>query len=217
MGKFWLVVAGTGRCGTKFMSEVLKSAGVHCTHQQFFTASHEQSYMTREGMADKLVAWRTNEWAQNAESSWLAAPFLSLPQMEGLKVVHLVRHPKKVINSLVKCQVFESLKRYGNFYNFAYQYCQGMEFQQTPKERAAYFYVVWNSMIEPWADIRWMVERDARMLLDKLGIEHDDNIFNNTSYNQRTGPRVDTKLDDLNPPLRAAVERISERYGYEWY
>lgn len=216
MGKFWLVVAGTGRCGTKFMSEVLKSAGVRCTHQHFFTCSYNGNLVTRDVMAERLVAWRDNEWAQNAESSWLAAPFVRLPEMEGLTVVHLVRHPKKVIDSLVKVEVFEREDRYGNFYRFAYKYCPGIAHEKTPKERAAHFYIAWNAMIEPWADVRWSVERDAALLLNRLGIQHDEKLFSDTSYNERHGPHVDTKLEDLNPWLRNAVERISERYGYKW-
>lgn len=217
MGKFWLVVAGTGRCGTKFMSEVLKSVGVNCTHQNFFGVWYIGNMMTAENMEQKIQAQLTNEWSQDADSSWLAGPFVAMAKQAGWKVVHLVRKPRLVINSLVKCQVFESEKRYGNFYHFAYKHCPAMRNEPTEKERAARFYVNWNRMIEPHADILWNVERDPRTLLDLLDIDHEGReIFDNTAYNWRGGPLVDTQLDDLNPVLRRDVTEIAERYGYEW-
>jgi len=171
----------------------------------------------RESMAVKLKQWNTNQWAQEADSSWLAAPFLDLAKGYDLTVVHQVRHPKKVIDSLGKCGVFEREKWYGNFCRFAYEHCPAMHDEPTVKERAARFYVDWNTMIEPWADVFWRVEQDPRGLLDRLGIDHEGKtLFDDTAYNGRYGPHTDTKLDDLNPRLRGEIEEITERYGYVW-
>jgi hypothetical protein len=137
--------------------------------------------------------------------------------MAGVKVVHLLRDPKKVIDSLVKVQVFEERKRYGLYVDFAYYHVPAMHREDTPQKRAARFYVEWNRMIEPYADFSWQVEGDVRVLLDRLGIEHRGrDVFNDTAYNGRGGPTSDVQPEDFGGYLRRDLREIVWDYGYEW-
>lgn len=218
----WLVVTGTGRCGTKFVSEVLNSVGVKCTHQGLFQPhmpwSHDPpTLITPEEMGRQVAGLRQARHGWEAESSWCAAPFLGLPEMEGVTVVHVVRHPKRTIDSLVKVEVFEERKRYGQYVDFAYEHAPEMREQGTRQRRAAAFYVAWNRMIEPHADVFWRVEDDPRGLLDRLGVSYEGKeIYNDTTCNGRGGPRSDVRLADFGPALRADLLEMAGRYGYEW-
>lgn len=74
------IVTGSGRCGTKYMAELLTTAGTPCGHEMV------HSYQTRPW--DGLVA----------DSSWMAVPHLD----GSVPVVLLVRHPLAVVKSLTE-------------------------------------------------------------------------------------------------------------------
>lgn len=75
-----LVITGCGRSGTRWAARSVSRFGLPCTHEQVFTS---------EGVARDV-------WT--AESSSLAVPFLPL---DDTYTVHLVRHPLRVIASIV--------------------------------------------------------------------------------------------------------------------
>lgn len=223
-----LVVTGTGRCGTKFTSKVLESVGVHTMHQFIFRPGRGgpgspevlpelTELVTVEDIRYRVKGYKASKWGPQAETSWLAAPYLDVPEMRGVVRVHLVREPRKVINSLVKCEVFERRDRYGLYTDFAYHWVPQMRQESTPIRRAGRFYVNWNRMIEPHADIFWNVEADRVGLLDLLGIPWEGcDVFNETNYNWRTGPAIDCSLADFDEPLLSELKQITGEYGYEW-
>lgn len=229
MSGLCLVVTGTGRCGTKFTSKVLESAGLSVKHQFIFRPGRGgpgspevlpelTELVTVEDIQYRLNAYKASDWGPEAETSWLAAPYLKLPEMAGIVTVHLVRHPKKVIDSLVKCEVFENRHRYGLYTDFAHYWVPEMKQEPTPIARAGRFYVNWNRIIEGWTNIFWNIEADRLGLLDLLGVHYDGrDIFNQIGYNGRGGPAIDCDLDDFGPKLRAEILQIAREYGYEWY
>ncbi|WFE45310.1 hypothetical protein [Verrucosispora sp. WMMD1129] len=81
-----LVVTGSGRCGTKYLSALLTAAGVPCGHEQVFNA-------------DGPPVWPAG---LRADSSWMAVPHLPL----SCPVVLLVRHPLAVVRSWVEIGFF---------------------------------------------------------------------------------------------------------------
>lgn len=224
----WLVVTGTGRCGTKFTNKVLGSISLKCMHQGVFRPGRGGpgspevdpglvELVTVADVKQRVATQKAGRWGWVAETSWLAAPYLGIEEMEGITVVHLVRHPKKVIDSLVKCQVFEVRERYGLYYDFAYHWVPQMRYLKTPEERAAEFYVKWNNIIEPYADVFWRVEDGPEGLLDKLGLDYEGyELFNNTRYNTRGGTPGDVQPEKLHPMLADELLSMTERYGYEW-
>jgi hypothetical protein len=224
-----LIVTGTGRCGTKFINRVLRSVGVHAEHQFIFRpgrggpGSRETGpdcpleLVTVDDIRYRVRQYQQSQWGPQAETSWLAAPYMKIPEMKEMVTVHLVRHPKQVIDSLVKCQVFEHRERYGLYYDFAHYWVPEMAGMDTDIERAGIFYVRWNQMIEGHADIFWNVEADRLGLLDLLGIPWEGHeVFNEIGYNGRTGPFVDCQLEDFRPTLRRELLDMAGRYGYEW-
>lgn len=84
-GRF--VVTGSGRCGTKWMSEALTRAGVPCGHESVFGFEPE-------------VVWPVD---LVADSSWMAATRLD---EVDVPVLLMVRHPLAVVRSFVEIGFF---------------------------------------------------------------------------------------------------------------
>jgi len=196
----WLIT-GTGRCGTGYMAQVLKSAGMNCGHEHAFRL--QGMTRARHKMAEL-----------DADSSWLAVPFLGHVDMAGVKVVHLVRDPKDTIDSMLAMGFF--VDAYVDYGKFAHRYLAGLEEFGGPLPKAAYFWVGWNTLVEPFAVMRHRVEDDPREVLDWMDVDHQSaELFSDTKYNTRRTYPSDVDLLELHEPLRSALFRMAERYGYQ--
>lgn len=225
MRGLWLFLTGTGRCGTGYMAQVLTSVGVNCTHEGVFNPAHlagdispdfdkppiEEEFRRRVRL-NQDNAW----WGWQAESSWLAAPYLTIPEMEGCTIVHLLRHPKDVIDSQMRIRAFEG--KHPRFYDFQLQFLPELA-DMNPLEQAAYFYIIWNRMIGEHAHYQHRVDRESTLsLLDALGIDwKEKEVYSNRKYNSRAGwGKSDVSLDDLSRRLQWEMRQISDEYGYQW-
>lgn len=209
---FWVLVTGTGRCGTGYISRVLTSAGVKCSHEGLFRTDSPEETLRRV-IERHENAW----WDWEAESSWLAAPHLEMPELDPVVVVHLVREPKKVIDSQMRIKAFEQPD--SPFYLWQLRWLPELEEFNDQFHRAAYFYVRWNEMIEEAEpDIFWRIENNVCDLLEKLDIRHEGvELFDDKLYNSRGGyGPSDVDLNDLPGELRIPLKEMAERYNYDW-
>jgi len=209
-GKLDFIVTGTGRCGTGYIAKVLTSAGAKCTHEGVFN-------LQGWGAAIEKVDLRREHrwWGWRGDSSWLAAPFLGRPELDDLTVVHLVRHPEKVIRSYLRLMGYGY---YGPYFRWMAQFIPEIERYDKPDERAAYWYIRLNEMVEARANLFHRIEDDARELLDKLQIDYEGKeLFSDTSYNHRTGfGPAKFDLEELPDSLRDRLVKMADRYGYEF-
>ena len=207
-----ILITGTGHCGTAFAAHILESAGVHCTHEVVFnpmgwSAAQEQM---------RLMIERP-EWNWTAESSWGGAVHLTRPELDGVTVVHLVRHPKKVLDSHLR--EWKALHPYYNpHYHWLTKHLPELNGYDTPEGKAACKVLRLNEMIEARADVFHRIEDDPRELLDKLGIDWQGcELFNNPEHNAHPGrTESDVTLGDLPVELQGPIAEMTERYGYEW-
>jgi hypothetical protein len=224
---WWLQVTGTGRCGTGYLSKVLTSVGVRCTHEGIFRPhkNPNENGIVPAGLAtEDDIKYRLNMrqqhpwWNWNADSSWLAAPFLGWESMQELVVVHLVRNPQDTLNSMARLGGIGNEAPGGLYYQFAVKHLPQVLHFPTVEEQVAYLYVKWNEMIEPHATLRWRVEDDVTTLLDVLAIDwRDKDLFCDVTYNTRVGYREgDVDMTALPEDLQLRLRKVSERYGYEW-
>lgn len=216
MKKLKMVIVGTGRCGTGYISKVFTGMGVSCGHERIF------GFINRKNILDESLVIKNMANANLvADSSWLAVPFLypEFPLLsEETVVVHLVRNPIDVIRSFCKLGFFDKNNSYAKF---AYSNLKQLDSTKNQLENAIRWYIGWNGLIEKRGNkfenfIFHRVEDDVKILLKKLNIEYKNReIFNNKKYNT---VRLNTKIG-INPDFskiksKSRLLNIIEKYGY---
>lgn len=125
-----LLVTGTGRTGTVWLTHALRRAGVDARHEEAYS-------LTRHG----APPW-------TCEVSWLAAPYTPLINAH---VVHLVRHPLACIRSRAAWGTFDKQGGPGIDRRpkgrFAMEKCPAIKAGKTALERAAIHWVEWNKLV----------------------------------------------------------------------
>lgn len=106
-----------------------------------------------------------------AESSYMAAPYLKLPELRDVKIIHVIRNPLKVVSSFIKSLNFFSQSTPTNEWEDKI-YKNIKELNNIPNqiERACFYYCKWNELIENNT-------KNNKYILCKL-----ENIDNNQSF-----------------------------------
>lgn len=213
------IITGTGRCGTLNVAHNFTRAGIHCGHESIFGTGgialaqdrlqgkariHASDISTKEGLwFDPLQL--------KADSSYMAAPFLFSNLLKDTTVVHLIRHPFKVISSFVK-----NLNYFGDnpsqWEKFIYSYAPSLLTLETQLERACEYYVVWNDLIANRADVVHKIEDDVNLLFEKLHIEKIE--YPSDERNIFRGRDSDFGTIDLPTTVKNKLLNMAERYGY---
>ena len=227
------IITGTGRCGTLYMANLFTSMGYPCTHEAVFTPSGMDWAMdvlegrrprTNSKISDGKRCIPFGEDAEFvAESSFLATPFL---EQVDAKVVHVVRHPARVVASLIG-NGFKNFVNSGptdqpeapdhfEYEKFMYDHLPELCQDMSQLERGCLFYIRWNEMIERSGRVSLFhrVEDDVEDIKEFLGFDGD------TYYDNRSCNTVEAKkkwsLSDIgDPTIRRQFADITERYGYK--
>lgn len=199
------VVTGTGRSGTGYFAAVMSAVGTGCGHETIFRPGGPVDWHDLRG-----------------DSSWMAAPFLEefRRQHPGGKVLHLLRNPLDVVNSLVGIGFFDDDQKeaHGEYRAFAEMHCPHAFLPLDPIERAVTFVIDWNTRIEPWADLRVKVEdltpAAVQVALAEFGSEPQlpfiEKQMAKVPTNVNSRPRASLTWDDM--PQRLKDHAIN--YGY---
>jgi hypothetical protein len=242
--KLKYLVVGTGRCGTVYMARVLTSMGIPCGHETIFDFNGLDLALARLGGEGSLrlsfVSQSKFKGAEHhflpdwlgdvnkivADSSYMAAPFLRHECLEGTKVIHVVRHPVKVINSFLNYLGYFQHKIPSCMSTIAWEsfiYNNVPELGDeclTPEERAARYYVRWNRMIDESlagkTHVRLRAEDGPRGAMDFVGYEGSIfELFNDKSVNTLRRPGKLFSLFDLREgKIKDELLELSESYGY---
>ena len=203
-----IIITGTGRCGTGWASKLLTSAGVECGHEALFSFDGWEA--AQERMAESDL---------DADSSWLAVPFLDELD-NNVTIVHLVRHPKPTIDSFRRIGFFNPRmhRQHHHYAHFAQRHLPGAWEYTNTRMRAAHYYYAWNRMIEELAPnaIFHRIEDGGEALIEKLELTiPDEALYAETDYNHRNGPVVsDVNLSALWEPCKSMIAEIARDYGY---
>lgn len=209
MLKLKFFVAGTGRCGTVFLSKLLTSVGLSCLHEGVFTAYGldvaieriEKNCVKQSSIYSKTNPahfYEGKAFDRNnivAESSYHVVPFLDHMMFNDKTIIHVVRHPYKVISSFVNdfryfvkvpsdkdIQNMDNFMETGDVINsepnhnqrqvFIYKYYPQIYEYSTPVDRAAMYYILCNKMIKEKSKnynyLFYKVEDDCDIVLDFL-------------------------------------------------
>ena len=199
------VVTGTGRSGTVYMSRLLTSVGIACSHEAVFHP---------EGKP---------EWGRHrGDASWLAVPYLDV--FDGY-VLHVVRDPLAVVNSYVGIGFFDHDYDHSHdrWRAFAEHHAPNVFTLDDPVTRAMAWYVEWNRRIEPHADRRIRIEDltgdDLVDLAQKIGkslsLDELPDAIASVPTNLNSRERAVLTLDDLpEGEYLDGLTEIAIDYGY---
>ena len=207
-----ILVTGTGRCGTVYMARMLTKLGITCGHESIFdwrgwngaekilagldppSLSHVS---TAKFDGDK---WEpVGHWIDLSElrgdSSYMAAPFLD---KIDAKIIHVIRHPVKVVNSFCNyIDYFKDSKPRNSYENFIYRQIPELAEEMPQYDRACVFYMKWNDLItkhEP--DLLYRIEDDPKIVTDFLGVSGD--ILDDKTINSLKKPcKRKFSIDDI--------------------
>lgn len=235
------VATGTGRSGTVGLASALSSMGIPCSHERFFngnslnealrlmeTNGGQNSYCSQHcGLpehTDPIVA----------ESSYMAAPYLDAPCFADTIIIHAVRNPWKVILSFLNnIQFFRGEPEHEHEF-FIYSFLPRLYEIDDPIDRAVYYYIRWNRMIEMQRQNRQheayvfhRIEDGWGSLLSKLGLREEDieqcrkqnaiNAFKEWPKELRyLAPARQVQIENINACSYAVeLRRVAQQYGYE--
>jgi hypothetical protein len=220
------------------LAKALTESGIPCGHESIFDhRGIEQAIKVCEGKDEAGLSFCSTrryvdgKWCEDApyvnskeiqaESSYMAAPFLTHQLLKETPIIHLVRHPNKVVDSFVN--------HVGNFKNsypsgeytsiyeeFIYKYVPELTETLSPFDRAALYYVRWNQMIEKCGrSFFHRVEDSLELLEPVLGIPlkkiKEKNI--NTMKSGYSPVFHPGKLE--SPAVREEFISMGKRYGYD--
>lgn len=175
--KLKYIITSMPRSGTRYLAELLTSAGLPCGHEKIFGL---QLYLQDRGFV--------------AESSWLAPVYLRrYDYYRDVKIIHLLRNPINVIRGLLfdfdnVCSAIGSCKsdskrtRYDRLIS---EEIPNIAKLTSPIDKALYFYLEWNTGIEKLNPThRINVEIGAEEILKIIGVKHDGLVlFSNQKHN----------------------------------
>jgi hypothetical protein len=233
------LVTGCPRSGTVYMARVMGTLGIPTGHEAVFKTDgingaiarldrklpiecSEVSKIYWDGMVHKCPNWFSDEASIIADASYMAAPYLDHEALTDTQVIHVVRDPVKVVNSL--CNYFgyfinpypTDLRENYIYESFIYSHVPLLAADLTQYERAALFYVEWNEMIERKSPqlFRYRVEDPVEPLCEFLDKAWHPGIFQNRLVNSRAAPCRAFTLNDLAGEIKDRFVSMGRRYGY---
>lgn len=242
MKKLKYLVTGTGRCGTVFCARLLTSLGIPCGHECCFdwrgldyAKVKLEGYKPLETSEISKIEWKNNnfhsipswldESAIEAESSYMAAPFLDDDCLKDTKIIHVIRNPIKVLNSFTRyLDYFENntpstLTVRRRYESFIFYHLHELYQDITQDERAALYIARWNKMIEDKIKdkdhIVYRVEDPLDKLFEFLKVEPKE-YFQDNEVNTLIKPGLDRFHLSLLKPSSIKDEFIAHcrKYNY---
>lgn len=232
--KIDFIITGTGRCGTVYMAKVLTQMGIPCGHESIFdyagidkaTSILDDKSLTQTSDVSQRSGHYVDVETIRAESSYLAAPFLEHKLIENIPVIHVTRHPLKVISSFInEANYFKKDKRLNEYEQFIYTHLPELKQYPTQLLKTMYYYIRWNQLIfdsclhRPYFRIQ-AEEKDLTALAKFIGANLDCPEAYNVSRNTnswRNGKDHTLDWSDLPPnhPLTVMLFNTALRYGYD--
>lgn len=210
-----LVVVGTGRCGTRYASHILRAAGVECGHEQVFT------FRVALGIRD--VRWE----GFDADASWLAVPRLADLHLNAVMVV---RHPLRVVHSMLELGWFADDRR-KDVAKVIYQYRPEIAHERTRADKALAMWTLWNLGALPYVR-HWVRLEDigpagpgiAPLLAAARapGPADPEELTRIRGDAKRSNLKTAAKVahpapgwDDFRPALARAARQTAAMFGYD--
>ena len=230
MMKLKLIVTGTGRCGTVFLARWLTSLGMPCGHESIYDYRGLEAAKRRLSGEEKVCLSFCSTTKRDEEGKWHSIPewlkdlndivadssYMAAPHLEHIEcpILHVVRHPSKVINSFCNyIDYFTSHEPQNVYEQFIYKTLPELTHEMPQYDRAALYYVLWNRMIEPYAGLRWDIEGNPNVVMNWLGIKGE--VFEDKSINTFKKPAKRFAIRDIQSnDIKNQLIEICRSYNY---
>ena len=208
------------------MARMLTSLGIPCGHESIFNQtpyvkenlSGKRKLGLSECSLDSCEKWIDIENIV-ADSSYMAVPYLDL--IPETPLIHVVRDPLLVISSFVRDFDYFKSKAPGenDYQKLIYSTLPDLKSIKNPVERAAYFYVSWNRLIEEQSRDRKLFFKiesdDVKSVADFLNKEVPEGVFNGVEVNSRKTEKNRFSLADIpEGSIKNSLVKMSVKYGY---
>ncbi len=189
--KIKIIITGTGRCGTLYISKLLSFCNIFCGHETIFDHSSwnkilQRIYGNEELNLSKIAKKNYGDYLKDniivGDSSYMAMPYLDMNIFNDCFFVHIIRNPIDVINSFCHNMhyfyddTYSSLDEFNRKYiNFIYKHVPDIKKYKNPYEKAACFYLYWNDQIEK----KLKNKNKIKIKIEEVGIKKDlENFLN---------------------------------------
>jgi hypothetical protein len=229
------IVTGTGRCGTVYAAMLLSNVMVSCGHESIFTPGGIETALRRLSGEEKCTLsfcstnkrHRDGTWTPLnitwvcpnqivADSSYMAAPYVG--EFQSAKLVHLVRHPVRVVNSFCNyLGYFKSSTPSNEYEKFIYGILPELTEEMSQYDRGALYYILWNDLIEQRTENKVIhrIEDGPKKLLKELGLQNEICNFDDPYTNSFQKPRQRFCVDDLSEEIWDLFKECGAKYGYK--
>jgi len=189
--KIKIIITGTGRCGTLYLSKLLSFCNIFCGHETIFDHSSwnkilQRIYGNEELSLSKIAKKNYGDYLKDniivGDSSYMAMPYLDMNIFNDCFFIHVIRNPIDVINSFCHNMNYFYDEPYSNidefnrkYINFIYKHVPDIKKYKNPYERAACFYLYWNDKIEK----KLKNKNKIKIKIEEVGIKKDlENFLN---------------------------------------
>lgn len=186
-----VLVTGVQRSGTHFTWEFFNRLGVHVHHEGLGPA----------GSVSWLYSWRAANFAINNPQPLTGAHRFCV-------VLHQVRHPLRVIASIVK-----ATKPRDKYWAWIATVEPDIDNSRPPSIRAAHLWLLQNLRIEQYADARFKVEETSPRDVCRMAGFDEVLCGADGSYHTTSSPRVQPIID-LKPIPRDIIEANLNTYKH---
>lgn len=213
------IVTGTGRCGTVFAARFLTSLGIPCGHESIFNHSStgikerivnpNKRFISEcstndfvDGKRQSLPKWVIPSETQ-AESSYMAAPYLNMEEILNIPLIHIVRNPIKVVSSFIfTLNYFNKSIPTDPWQVRIYETLPELREIDTQIERACYYYCKWNNLIESYSNSRPYLKINieninSNVFFDFVKLKPTKPLFNDKKANRIVLNKKYLKLSEI--------------------
>jgi hypothetical protein len=221
-----VLFTGVGRSGTTYSAIWLTQMGIPCGHEAIFTELGIEEAQKRllnpslisfSQCSENISLW-TDPWSIEADSSYLAAPFVNHPFLKNTKIIRLIRNPLEVISSYVFDAKYFDDNNINEITKPFQEYIKShlpivYDNNLSPINRAALFYIEWHNLIKQNPNVfDYKIESKPDLLLDHLMLPKNqqatiDKKINSWNHNSR--PTL--SYDDIAEPYKS---NLIEEYQY---
>jgi len=176
-----------------------------CGHESVFTLKGIVSRPQTSPISVKHEKWGFIPRKVVADSSYMAAPYLSHEILKNTTIIKLTRNPLDVVSSFVFAfGYFKHKEPKNKWEKFIFSHKPEVWGESSPVERGLRYYIEWNKMIDPYSHITHKIEDNIELLLKKLDISPSETMFCDKKCNTRKKKLF--KWETVNSELKSELK-----------